>query len=350
MKNRLAVVCAGILVVLLLSLLVVFNHQKPRLLILHSFSEDGAWEKAFDAGFRKELARNLEPNSVRWHYMLFSQHLSTRRWMAASRRSREMIDGWNPDVVVTVGEEAQEFVGRHYAGSPAPRLVYAMGEEPAEFGYPSARNVTGVLESLPLDQVLEITRFLGRPVRIRALGINDPTGRAEARQVRDFDWGPDRLLGVDLVNDYVDWQTAVQAAGQDADVLLVLSTGGLPKAPGSAEDVETAVLADWTERTSKPLVIGSRESFVAGGGALAVVPSARGLGEQAAHQALLALQSVRSGQPLPAPEANRDYLIALRPDLLAARSLALPDIYFQSARASNSLYPLHGHAMTSHHP
>ncbi len=369
MKNRLATVFASVFVLLLLALLVAFNHQKPRVLILHSFSESGQWETAVNTGIQRELARNREPIAVRWRYMALSPHMNAKQWAAAAQRSRATIDSWRPDVLVAIGEEAQDYVGRHYAGRPGPRLVYAMGEDPASFGYAGAPNVTGVHEALPLAQIVELLRHLDRPppreglspqdgaspqdrppprdrpsLRIRALGIDDPTGHAERQQVQDFDWGPHRLLGVELVPDFQAWQEAVRAAAQDADVLLVLSFGGLPKAPGDPGEADGLLVAGWTEHESRPLAIGVRESFVAGGGALAVVPSPYGLGEQAAREALATLAAIRHGEPPPAPEDSLDFQIALRPGRLAARGVELPAIYVQAARATQSLYgtPLDG--------
>lgn len=342
MKNRLAVICAGLLAVLLLALLVAFNHQKPRLLIIHGFSEDGPWEQAFDAGFRRGLDHNRQPLSVRWRYMLYSQYLSDRQWMSASLRSREIIDSWRPDVLVAVGEEAQEYVGRYYAGLTSPQVVYVINENPEQFGYSGAANVTGIKEILPLDQIADILQFMDRSsLRIRAIGIDDPTGRAEAQQVQAQDWGPHQFLGVDLVSDSIEWKDRVLGLADQVDILLVLSAGGLPKSPDIPEDVDPIQLAGWTASHAKPLAIGIRESFVVGGGALAVVPSPIGLGQQTARYALLALQTIKAGQALLPPEDSQDYLIALRPDKLAARGLTLPAIYLQFARNSHTLYPKH---------
>lgn len=339
MKNRLRLWFASVFLLLLFGSMLAFNHQKPRMLILHSFTEDGPWESAVDGGIRRELAKNRQPISTRWHYMSFGSEMNERQWAAAAQDSRHVIDRWRPDVLVAIGEEAQDYVGRHYANRSDLRLVYAMGEEPASFGYAQAANVTGIREMLPLAQIVDVLGHLKQPaLRIRALGMDDPTGHAERQQVQDFSWGPHRLAGVQLVANYGAWQDAVRAAARDADVLLVLSFRGLPQRAGDPRPVDDKLLADWTERNSKPLAIGVRESFVAGGGALAVVPAADGIGEQLTRQALTVLREARRGGPLPPPEGNIDFQIALRPERLAARQLELPAIYTQAARASHTLY------------
>lgn len=339
MKNRLAVIFAAIFVVLLLTVLLAFNHQKPRVLVLHSFSEDGPWERAIDTGMQRALARNRRPLSIRWRYMALSQQMSDKQWAAASQNSRNAIDAWEPDVLIAVGEEAQDYVGRYYAGLPSPQIVYVMGESPASFDYEQAANVSGVREALPLAEIVEVLHYAGpAPLRIRALGVDDPTGHAERQQVTDFDWGPHQLSGVELVPDYEAWQQAVRDAQQHADVLLVLSFAGLPRSPADAADIPPATLALWTEQNSSALPISVRVGFVASGGTLAVAPSPIGVGEQAAQKALAVLASLREGRPIPAPEDSTDFQIAVRAERLAARGIELPAIYTQAARASQSAY------------
>ena len=109
-RSLAALLCAFVL--LLLGLLVAFNHGKPRLLILHSFAEDGHWEQLFDRGVQRALAANRQPLAVRWHYMSFTgtDVQTSAEWAAASARARAVIDSWKPDVILLVGEEAQ--IGR----------------------------------------------------------------------------------------------------------------------------------------------------------------------------------------------------------------------------------------------
>lgn len=337
--HRILTLCATAFVLLLLALLVRFNHDKPRLLVLHSFAEDGPWEQLFDSGVQRALAGNRQPLAVRWHYMNFADTdvQSDADWAASSARARSVIDTWKPDVVLMVGEEAQQWVGHRYATDEPQgrRLVYAMGEDPERFGYPGAANVTGVRERLPLAQVLEVLGQLeSRRLRIQTLGVADPTGEAEAEQVRAFDWQGHTSLPVRLAKDYAAWQQAVKDAAGQADVLLLLSFAGLPRPDSTSAAVDSMEVARWTERNAEPLTLSVRSRYVVGGGALAVAPSAEALGEQAAHLALQALP----GKPLPAPQDSEDFVIGLRPERLAVHGYQLPGIYAQAARAARLLF------------
>lgn len=339
-RQRIILGCAACFMLLLFAALAGFNHLKPRLVILHTFSEDGHWEQLFNEGVHRALERNRKPIAVSWHYMNFSdtEAQSDAEWAAAATRARSVISLWQPKVLLIVGEEGQEWVGRHYVSTdPNDRgIVYATGEDPQRFGYTADTNVTGVHEILPLAQILEIlTQLNTAPLRVQALGIADPTGEFERHQVLAMDWQPHQLLSVKLVDDYEQWRAAVQHAANQADVLLVLSSGGLRRSKSSSMPVSSEELISWTARNSKPLAIGVRESFVKNGGLLTVAPSAEAFGNQAAT---LALQALADG-PLPAPRDSLDFVVGMRPAQLAARGYTLPSIYLQAARAVHLLYP-----------
>ncbi|QEA12410.1 hypothetical protein [Comamonas flocculans] len=336
--RRILVACLCAFVLLLFALLIAFNHAKPRLLVLHTSSEDGNWEQLFDGGVRRALAGNRQPLAVRWHYMSFSdaEVQSSAEWQAASARARAVVNSWKPDVLLIVGEEAQQWLGYRYVSEDprAQRLVYATGEDPQRFGYPGAANVTGVRELLPLAQIRDLLEVLeGRPLRIQALGMADPTGEVERDQVQAFDWQRHLLAPVQLVDTYAQWQQAVRDADGKADVLLVLSFAGMPRSAGEPGVVDSLEVARWTEANAGPLAISVRERFVQGGGALAIAPSAEGLGEQAGRLALRSLHDAA----LPAPQDSEDFAVGVGLQPLARRGYQLPGIYVQAARAAQLL-------------
>ena len=94
-------------VLVLVGALVAFNHHKPRLLILHSYAEEGMWEQNFNLGVQRALADNRKPLTHRWHYMSFSatDHTTVEEWEASAQRARSVIDRWTPNVLLAVGEE-----------------------------------------------------------------------------------------------------------------------------------------------------------------------------------------------------------------------------------------------------
>ncbi len=87
---------------------------------------------------------------------------------------------FDPDVVIAVDDEAQEYVMRRFAGKARPKVVFAaIDHEPAEYGYVGAANVTGVAEGLPLAAIRDLLHYVkkGQPVRLAVLSDTSPTGQ-----------------------------------------------------------------------------------------------------------------------------------------------------------------------------
>ena len=93
------------------------------------------------------------------------------------------------------------------------------------------------------------------------------------------------------------WQQAIPQLDSQADVLIVLSFGGLPQGGGSSRPTAMKEVAGWMETHAKALPIGVDTAFVEGGGGLAISPSPREMGEVAMQMSLVWLRAVANGQP-----------------------------------------------------
>jgi hypothetical protein len=351
MKRGLLGWLVGIFLLSAMVLLVGFNLTKTRILVLHSGQRSSGWDERIDDGIRTALSRNRQPVSVHWHYLSLERfpHESGRRDAAA--QARRAIEQLRPHVVLAVDDEAQAYVARHYAvpagsaqaGKPSTRIVFAaIDSQPASYGYDTAANVSGVLERLPLAAMREtlLTLRNGQPARLAVIGPAGPTGFAEIHQVQAFDWRPHRLAAAQALPDFATLQKAIPRLDSLADVLIVLSFGGLPQGDGSSSPTTMKEVASWIETHAKALPIGVDTAFVEGGGALAIEPSPREMGEVAMQMSLEWLRAVANGRPAAPPVvAGIHYRVALRQSALRARGLALPSIYVEAARLDRNFYP-----------
>ena len=76
----------------------------------------------------------------------------------------QAIDRWQPDVVIAVDDDAQEFVTRHYVNHPRIRIVFAGvngGIEP--YGFVGAANVAGIFERKDLPALTQALLALRWP-------------------------------------------------------------------------------------------------------------------------------------------------------------------------------------------
>ncbi len=340
MKKGLAAVltCTFLLVALLL--LGGFNLAKPRILVLHSAERNASSALRVDEGIRSVLDKNRQPLSLRWHYLGIDSLPDEDHREDAGKEGRRAVDQFNPDVILAVDDEAQQYVASRYAGKKRPKIVFtAIDLDPATYGYAGAANVTGVSEVLPLAAIRETLLLArqGKPARLAVIGNTSPTGKGELRQVQAFDWAPHKVVEVHTLADFTAWQAAVTGTEGSADVLLVLSHDGLKAGPASREIVAGEKVVRWVETHAKPLPVGIRAEYVERGGGLGIAPSSRAIGEAAATMAVTWLKSTSSAAP-PITE-GRHYSVAIRDAPLLSRNVTLPSIYIEAARLNNLYFP-----------
>jgi hypothetical protein len=318
-------------------LLGVFNATKPRILVLHSGAKDSPWVSQMDRGMRAALEANRRPVSVEWLYMDAFGPAAARRTGQVQAEARRAIARTDPAVVIAVDDEANELVAREYVGRTDPRILYvSLDRPPADYGYAGAPNVSGIAERLPFGAVADAIAalFPGAAPAVSILGVDGVTGRAELAQALAHDWGPlrvDRSALAATAGQWRDFVAAVPASG----VLVVLSGQDLPEADGTL--FTAAQAAQWTERSSAALPIGTQVDFVAGGGALSLAPPPDDYGVQAITLALDWLDQRRTPGP-PPPETSGHFEVALRPAALAECGLSLPPVYIEAARENATLF------------
>ncbi|MES2280722.1 MAG: hypothetical protein V4542_04855 [Pseudomonadota bacterium] len=340
MKKGLAAALTGTFLLVALLLLGGFNLAKPRILVLHSADRNTPSAIRVNDGIRGVLDKNRQPLSLRWHYLAIDSLPDEAHREDAGKEGQRAVEQFNPDVILAVDDEAQQYVASRYAGKARPKIVFAaIDREPAAYGYAGAANVTGVSEVLPLAAIRETLLLLRqqKPARVAVIGNTSPTGKGELRQVQAFDWAPHTLVELQSPADFASWQAAVKGLDGRADVLLVLAHDGLKAGPASRDIVAGTTVVRWIEAHSKPLPVGIRAEFVERGGGLGIGPSSRAMGEAAATMTMTWLKSASASAP-PLADGTH-YSVAVRDAPLRARNVSLPSVYIEAARLNNLYFP-----------
>ncbi len=317
-------------------LLGFFNATKPRILVLHSGSQDSPWVREVDRGMRIALQDNRRPISIEWMYMDAGSPSQDRGGVEAVAEARRAISRTDPDVLIAVDDEANALVARDYSGRDRPRIVYvSLDHSPTDYGYSDASNVSGIAEQLPWNALQDAlaSLFPGRSPRLAIIGVDNPTGRAELAQALKFDWGKTTIEGTALVSTAGAWREFV-VQNDRADALLVLSAHDLPD--GESAVLTAADLSRWTQEHARPLPIGTQVGFVESGGALSFSPPPEDYGEKAVRLVLDWLDDRSSPGP-PKPVESTHFEVAVRQGALTQRGYHLPPIYLEAARESGTL-------------
>lgn len=330
---------AGTFLGISLLLLLAFNLNRPRILVLHSASNESRWVKDVNVGIRRTLATQLLPVTVEWDYMDEDKRTDTALQTAEAHRAIARLD---PDILIAVDDEANAQVARHYVNRERPRIVFvSIDQSPAFYGYDGLPNITGIAERLPLAAVRDVLPILpgNTAQRIAAIAVNNPTGQAELSQVRGFNWSPHRLVASKAVATFTDWQTFVNNRKMDADILLVLSYSGLKLSDSDNSGfADGNLIASWVESQAAPIPIGLHVAYVADGGGLAFAPPPTVFGEQAMAMALTWVENKASPQTTP-PTWSEHFDVAVRAGPLNHRGIKLLPIYIEAARLGRRYYP-----------
>ena len=115
-----------------------------RILHVMSFDSPWRWTDGQFAGFKEGLGDIGA--EFRIFQMDVKHHSSREARERKGQEARVLIDEWQPDLVYTSDDDAQEWVTSHYLNQRLPFVFSGVNKEPKEHGFERAINVTGVLE------------------------------------------------------------------------------------------------------------------------------------------------------------------------------------------------------------
>ncbi|CAK0781574.1 conserved hypothetical protein [Gammaproteobacteria bacterium] len=333
----------GLFLLASIGLFAWFKLNKPLVLILHSYDKDYAWVKGVNTGLR----RVLDPRSnyeVRWYYLDTKRHPWPAFKAHAGLAARRTIDKMQPDVLIAVDDDAQRYVSRHYLNHPHIRIVFAgVNNEPGDYGFLQASNVTGILERLPLAALKETLTVLAErnqlpwPLRIRFLGDRSETVSGDERYFRTFDWSPLQVLESRLVDTLDEWQAALNEAQGQVDFLILSNYRKVMRSTSDKTLVPAGELIAWTRQRTRIPLIGTNSFFVEDSGMLAIGTSPYEQGEVAARLAEEILDNPRQPNQIPY-RISQQFVVAMRGSAMRLHHLELPRVYEAAARADGHYF------------
>lgn len=318
---------------------VIHNINKPIVLILHSYKDDYSWTRNVNDGLQKVL--NLSSAyTLRWHYMDTKNHPSEAHKIRASILARRVIDEINPDIIVAIDDDAQEYVAKHYINAPNISIVFCGVNSTLEtYGYDDAENVTGILERIPLQGLRDSLRVIKtrnpQIQDIRILHLSDDSGTVQEDDLFIHNFGPEweeiQVAPSVLVHTYRDWKKAVNLAPNEANFLIVSNYRKVYDDAGNLVPPEEVL--QWTVANSKIPVIGVNGFVVEDGAHFAVATSPFEQGEVAATIVHKILHNKIPPKDIPITQ-TKQFIIYIRGKF----DLELPSIYEAFARAANTYW------------
>ena len=218
----------------------------------------------------------------------------------AGDRAFAEAEAYDPDVIITVDDNAQRYLGQRLTGGAKPVVFCGVNGDPADYGYP-APNVTGIVERLHFERTLALLDRIRPCRRIAILSSHDPTSEGAFAYMRERTVDADVTEWV-LAKTFAEWKEAVHRLNRTVDAFGVYSYHTIRDGEDSTR-LDPKEVMEWTRRNARVPTFGFSEFGIEDGLLIGLTVSGFEHGERAAQYAL----EIMRGTPierLPVMEAN----------------------------------------------
>ncbi len=214
----------------------VVDAGKKKILYINSYHEEYTWSADITTGIQSVL-NDRDDVELKIFHMDTKRNNSEEAKKAAALKAKELIDSWQPDVVIASDDNASKYlIAPYYKGADLPFVFCGLNWDASAYGFP-ARNITGMVEVSQIPQLLKHLKQYVKGDRIGFIGQDITTARKEAKAFR-------KIFELEMVERYArtfdEWKDHYQSLQRDADLLLMHNATGMK---------------DWDQREAERLVL-----------------------------------------------------------------------------------------------
>jgi ABC-type uncharacterized transport system substrate-binding protein len=286
--------------------------QLPKCLFVSSYHQGYAWSDGVERGLRDTLAGKCE---VRQFDMDTKRRKSEPEQKAAALAARDMIESWQPDVVIIADDNAaRHLVVPYYREAELPIIFCGINWTVQEYGFPY-RNVTGMIEVAPVQAMVDEAKALTPgAARTLYLGAATKTERKNAERLRRAAEKAGLVFDEALAPTLDQWIDAYRR-GQDYDFVIMGSNAGI-------NDWDEAAAIRAITPVTRRLSVTSHEWMMP----VSMLGMTKIPEEQGEWAASVALQVLDGTEPGSIPIiANRKWDLFVNQALLDAAGISLPE-------------------------
>lgn len=271
--------------------------HKPRIFILHSYSQNQPWVESLNDGVSQVFGGKAYMN-LQYFYMNRNHKHALRYHDRINKTVLDNIKAWRPDIIIAFDYHAQKLVRENFANNPKIKLVLAGVTDSKRWQeYKHIPNITGITEQVPVEAITEIlSLILKHKKRVYFLSDDSPSARNVSEVIGQENWGSFELVAHRHVKTFTEWKNAVHEAEKSADVLLVSTFYSITD---NGQQIQPNRLVNWMNEHASIPAIGVYESFMINGGMMAIAISGKEQGYLAAGLALSVIEKKRCIQNMP---------------------------------------------------
>ena len=333
-------VLKGLVFASLLGLLFLYNINRPRIMVVHSYDPTMDIVKDFDKGTKKILEQEIEP-LIQNYYMNMVNKNTIKQKINAGNEAKAAIDRFKPRILIAVGDEAQEFAAKFYVGRKKTRVIFAgVKGDVKKFGYDPGKNVGGIAE---VPQIQELNTLISnmfpgkKNIRLAHLGDASTIVNLTEQILIKYAWKNVKFENSVRVDDATSFKKAAILLNKCSDILLISSYKGLKSDFNAENEIISDEVMKWiVENTSIPIISTQGYAVEEGAGA-AIVSSTYEQGMLAMKSALTMLDDVHYLPNL----SSKIFAVFLNEDHINEREVFITPIYRSFAVGTQKLFNYH---------
>ena len=224
-----------------------------RVLVVHSYHKEYEWV----AGVSRGIQYGLENTSTDIKFIYLNTKIKNyESWkIQAGSSALRTIDQWNPDIIITVDDNAQLYVARHLIHRKKPQIAFCgVNGAISQYGFP-APNVTGILERPHFIESIELAeQICGNLNQIAVISDNSTTSKGALEFIARHH-GNVTITAMNTPATLSEWKRAILDV-QSSSQAIAIYTYHTIRTGTSRESIEARSIMEWTVSNSKIPVIG----------------------------------------------------------------------------------------------
>jgi ABC-type uncharacterized transport system substrate-binding protein len=200
------------------------TYAGKRILWVDSYHAEYEWSASIEAGLREALQDSgVELEIVR---MDTKRNTSEEFGIQAAVDAKEIIDAYNPDVIIACDDNAQKYLVVPYLyGADTPVIFCGVNWDASAYNYETGSNVTGMVEVELPEQVVELLKPYAAGDRIAYLTVESATENKVVDIYNDrFFGGEMKLYAVTSLEEF---KAAFLQAQDEVDILFIGNNAGI---------------------------------------------------------------------------------------------------------------------------
>lgn len=223
--------------------------QKLKVLHIMSYHTPWEWTEQQLAGFQDAL-KGLDVE-----YKVFEMDANRRsakeQLQEATRKAKQLIEEWKPDLVYVSDDAAPQYVVKDYVNTDIPFVFSGVNANPKDYGFVGSKNVTGVVEHEHFVQSVRLLKQIVPTVQRIAI-ISDRAARwqsvIERIKASEPELGGVQIVRYDFADTFEEFKQIVKGYEGVVDAYCTLGYFELKDANG--KNVEYQDVSRWTTEYS----------------------------------------------------------------------------------------------------